>query len=146
MKNVAAIIGLLTGPFGLALVCGVESSRAGQIGIATVFVFTALGHFVKQDEMMAMLPVAVPAKRAVVVLSGVLEVSLAVCVLLPASVRTAGLAICGFLVLVTPVNVYAALKRVDFGGHFAGPKYLFVRLPLQFLLLIWTYWFAVRPA
>jgi len=30
------------------------------------------------------------------------------------------------------------------GGHAAGPKYLWVRAPLQLVLAAWTWWFAVR--
>jgi uncharacterized membrane protein len=117
---------------------------AGRVGIAAVFAFTALGHFVKRAEMVAMLPASMPARGAVVILSGVFEALLAILVLIPAYAKVAGIVLCIFLVLVTPVNVYAAIKRVDFGGHGSGPRYLAVRLPLQLALVIWTYWFAVR--
>jgi uncharacterized membrane protein len=33
---------------------------------------------------------------------------------------------------------------MDFGGHGAGPIYLAVRLPLQLVLIGWTWWHAVR--
>ncbi len=144
MKNVAIMVGLLLGGFGLACWGGFDRAKAGQIAIAVVFAFTALGHFVKQEEMMAMLPPTLPARRAAVVLSGGLELLLAIGVVLPAFTKPVGLMICAFLVIVTPVNIYSALKRVDFGGHAGGPTYLWVRLPLQLLLLFWTYWFAVR--
>jgi uncharacterized membrane protein len=45
--------------------------------------------------------------------------------------------LCAFL----PVNIYAALERVDFGGHELGPAYLLARVPVQVLLIAWT-WFA----
>jgi uncharacterized membrane protein len=41
--------------------------------------------------------------------------------------------------------VYAAINRVEMGGHGAGPMYLLVRAPFQLLLIGWAYWFAVRP-
>lgn len=50
-----------------------------------------------------------------------------------------------FLILVFPANIYAALNRVDMGGHEWGPMYLFARVPPQLLLIGWAYWFAVRP-
>jgi uncharacterized membrane protein len=145
MKNVAIIVGLLLGGFGIAKSCGADAASAGRIGIAAVFAFTALGHFVQRDQMTAMLPPSVPARPAIVTLSGLLEALLAILVLLPPYRRAAGIAICIFLVLVTPLNVFAAIKKIDFGGHAAGPRYLLLRLPLQFVLLAWTYWFAVRP-
>lgn len=49
-----------------------------------------------------------------------------------------------FLILVFPASIYAALNRVDMGGHEMGPMYLLARAPLQLLLIGWAYWFAVR--
>ena len=144
MKNVAIIVVLLLVGLGVAKLFGAEARIAGQIGLAAVFAFTAVGHFVKRDEMAAMLPSSLPSRPAIVLLSGLLEALLAILILIPACSRIAAIAICVFLVLVTPVNVHAAIKRVDFGGHAAGPRYLALRLPLQLVLLIWTYWFAVR--
>lgn len=144
MKNIAIILALLFCGFGLALICGAETALAGRIGLAAVFAFTALGHFVKRDAMAAMLPPSIPFRTALTVLSGLLEAALAVAVLIPASAKAAGFALCAFLLLVTPINLSAALRKVDFGGHAAGPRYLWVRLPLQALLLIWAYWFAIR--
>jgi uncharacterized membrane protein len=51
------------------------------------------------------------------------------------SARPVGLALCIFLLLILPSNVYAAFQRVDFRGHGAGPIYLLVRVPLQFFLI-----------
>lgn len=34
--------------------------------------------------------------------------------------------------------------RVEMGGHGAGPAYLLLRVPFQFLLIGWAYRFAVR--
>lgn len=146
MKNIGIILGLLFGGLATAWLSGAEYHRAGQVGIAAVFAFTALGHFAKQDEMLAMLPPALPTRRAIVILSGGLELAFVAGLLLPAFVTRTGIAICCFLIAATPLNIYSALNRIDFGGHAAGPKYLWVRLPLQFLLLGWTYWFAIRSS
>ena len=144
MKNIAAILIILLLPAGIAKLCGANANTAGRIGIAAVFAFTALGHFLKRDQMAAMLPPSLPSRPAIVIISGVFEALLAILLLVPSYSKMAGIAVCAFLVLVTPVNILAAIKRVDFGGHAAGPKYLLVRIPLQALLFIWTYWFAIR--
>ena len=57
-----------------------------------------------------------------------------------------GILLCLFLVGVLPANIDAAIRRVPFGGHEAGPSYLLVRVPLQISLLCWIYWFEIRPA
>lgn len=144
MTNVAAILALLLGGFALGRLTGADYGRAGQFGIAAVFAFTGIGHFLKREEMVAMLPPALPARRAMVVLSGAFELALTLGLLLPACTQLAGILVCAFLLLVTPINIYSALERINFGGHAAGPKYLWVRLPLQALLVVWTYWFAVH--
>jgi len=144
MKNVAIILVLLLGASGVAMLFGADARSAGRVGIAAVFAFTALGHFVKRDEMAAMLPSSMPSRSAMVIVSGVFEALLAILVLLPADAKIAGITLCAFLVLVTPVNIHAAINRVAFGGHAAGPGYLAVRLPLQLVLLLWIYWFTIR--
>ena len=146
MKNVAVIMTLLLGAFGIAKAFGAESPLAGRVAIATVFAFTALGHFVKGDEMAAMLPASVPGRPAIILASGLLEFGLAILVLIPGYSKTAGMALCVFLVLVTPANIYGAIKRIALGGHVSGPKYLLLRLPLQLILFSWVYWFAVRQS
>ncbi|HEY3862429.1 MAG TPA: hypothetical protein VGO59_11115 [Verrucomicrobiae bacterium] len=65
-------------------------------------------------------------------------------ILIPLLARGTGIALCVFLILVFPSNVYAAMKRLDFGGHGAGPPYLLVRVPLQIFLIGWIYWLAVK--
>lgn len=144
MKNIVIILFLLLGSAGATKLLGANPNTAGRIGLSAVFAFTALGHFVRRDQMVAMIPPFVPSRAAIVIVSGLFEALLAVLLLAPAYSKIAGIVSVAFLALVTPLNVYAALKRVDFGGHAAGPIYLLVRLPLQATLVAWTYWFAIR--
>ena len=144
MKNIMIMLGVLFGAFGLAKVVGMDTRQAGCIGIAAIFCFTALGHFAMSASMLEMIPPWVPARKAMIVLSGFLELGLAIAIVLPKTSRLASFAAIVFLVLVTPLNVYSALTRVPFGGHKAGPKYLLMRLPLQVLLISWIWWFGLR--
>jgi len=43
------------------------------------------------------------------------------------------------------VNIHAAFNRIEMGGHEWGPIYLLIRVPLQLILIGWTWWMAVRP-
>src|SRR5262245_22083877 len=56
MINVAIILGLLVTPRIVAHFCHFNSTIGGRIGIGAVFLFTALGHFVKTEAMLSMLP------------------------------------------------------------------------------------------
>src|SRR5687768_979808 len=136
---------LLAGTFGLlTLTRRMTVERRGQISLAVLFLFTGLGHFVQTTEMAEMLPPFVPLRVPLVLLSGLFEWLLAIGLLIPRFARVTGMAAIAFLILVFPGNIYAAMHRVDFGGHGAGPVYLLVRAPFQLLLIAWAYWFAVR--
>ena len=123
---------------------GGDVDWAGRLGLALVFAFAALGHFVMTDAMAEMIPRSIPGRRALILASGIFELLLAMLLLAWPKSRLLGLTIIGFLVAIFPANVYAAFQRISFGGHSAGPIYLFVRAPVQLLLIFWTYWFVVR--
>jgi uncharacterized membrane protein len=136
---------ILAGTFALLSAARrLPAQRRGQISLAVLFLFTGLGHFVQTSQMAEMLPPFVPLRIPLVLLSGVVEWLLAIGLLIPRYARVAAMAAIAFLILVFPGNVYAAMHRVDFGGHGAGPAYLLVRAPFQLLLIGWAYWFAVR--
>lgn len=116
----------------------------GAVGLAIAYGFFAVGHFAMTDGMIDMLPAFVPFPRELIWATGVWEIVIAVGLLLPASRRWAGAASIVTLVVFFPANVYAAVNGVGLGGHQWGPEYLWVRGPLQLLLIGWSYYFAVR--
>jgi uncharacterized membrane protein len=142
--NIAIILILLVAPYLGAWVFLLNAVAGGRIGICAVFLFAAVGHFFKTEQMMQMLPSFVPARRALIYISGVVEVLFAIAVLAMPNPFYVGLCIMGYLIVIFPSNIYAARYRIPFGGHSMGPRYLLARLPLQLLLIWWTYWFAVR--
>ena len=144
MRNIAVMMLVLLVAFAAARVAGASAGFAGRVGLAALFCFTALGHFAMPAEMLGMLPAGVPARKLIVLLSGVLDAALAIGLLLPATAHAAAVAALVFLVAAAPLNVYAACHRVAFGGHGAGPRYLLVRLPLQAALIAWAWWFGLR--
>jgi uncharacterized membrane protein len=144
MQNVAIVLVLLLAPYwGLIPAHVVEAERA-RVGVGLVFAFTGIGHFIKNRAMCQMLPAWVPARVALIYITGVFELAGAVAVLIPSLSRRTGIVLCVFLILILPSNVYAAIRRVEFGGHAAGPIYLLIRIPLQLFLIGWVYWFCVR--
>ena len=122
----------------------IGKSRRDPISVALLFFFTGMGHFVQIGEMVEMLPPWVPARTGIIWASDVFELLLALGLLTSRYTRFAGLCAIAFLILVFPGNVYAAIIRVEMGGHGAGPAYLLVRAPFQVLLIAWAYRFAVR--
>jgi uncharacterized membrane protein len=144
MQNIVIILTLLLLPYWALVVVDLSESLRGRIGVALVFAFTAVGHFIKTSAMTQMLPGWVPVRVPLIYITGVFELLAAGAILIPSVSRQTGIMICIFLLLILPSNVYAAFQRIDFGGHGTGPAYLLVRIPLQFFLIGWIYWFAVR--
>jgi uncharacterized membrane protein len=120
---------------------------AGRIAMSVMLFFTAVGHFAFTEGMALMIPSFVPFKQEMVYFTGVVEIAAAVGLLVPRlSTLTAWLLI-SFFILVLPANIYAALQHVDyqnatFNGQ--GPDYLWFRIPLQFLFIIWVYLSVIR--
>ena len=117
---------------------------AAVIGLGILFIFTGMGHFLKTELMAQMLPPWVPERVLLVYLTGVLEFAIAVGFLIPKSRRLTGWVAVVVLVLFFPINIYAAINHIPMGGHRWGPVYLFIRAPLQGIILFWIYWFTVR--
>jgi uncharacterized membrane protein len=144
MRNIAIILTLLLLPYWGLLPAHLSEGMRGRIGVSLVFAFTAVGHFIKTSEMTQMLPPSIPMRVPLIYVTGIFEFLAAVAILITPMARPAGLVLCVFLLVILPSNIYAAIQRVDFGGHGAGPVYLLVRIPLQLFLLGWIYWFAVK--
>ena len=142
-----ALVAILSGSYAVLGLAAprMDRGRRGRISLALLFLFTGLGHFVNPEPMAAMLPDWVPARTAIIYLTGVLEWAGAVGLLFPRFSRVAGICLLAFLVAVFPANVFAAMNHVAMGGHELGPLYLLARGPFQLWLMWWTYHFAVRP-
>jgi uncharacterized membrane protein len=121
-----------------------RTAAAAATGLGLLFLFTASGHFVQTREMTLMLPPWVPAREALVYLSGVLEIAVAVGFFVPRWRPVAGWCAAAMLVAFFPVNVYAAIQHVPMGGHAWGPVYLLIRGPLQLFILGWLWYFMLR--
>lgn len=145
------LLALLCGPRLLQFIFGgtnsakiCSSSTAGCIGIALMFVFTGVGHFLKPEPMSEMLPPFIPSSLTIVYASGVLEI-LAGIAILPVRIRKwVAWGLIAMLIAFLPLNIYAAFNRIGPGGHTMGPIYLLLRVPLQIVFVVWIYWFGVR--
>jgi uncharacterized membrane protein len=139
----------LIGPyFGLLAVPALadDPSLRGCIGLAVMFSFTGLLHFLSPRPMAEMIPPHIPARLTLIYVTGVIEIAAGWAVLLPAVRAAVGWFLIAFLLVLLPFNVYAAMKRAPVGAHARGPIYLLARVPLQLFLMAWCYWFAIRPA
>lgn len=144
---------VLLGVFGISLLVtkifrgSFEFALSGRMAMSAMLVFTAVGHFVFTEGMAMMLPDFIPYKTETVYLTGIIEIAAAIGLFIPnLSLITAWLLIV-FFVVILPVNIYAAIKYIDYeNGTFDGngPNYLWFRIPLQILFIVWTYLSAIK--
>lgn len=120
---------------------------AGQIAMCAMLIFTSIGHFMFSQGMAMMIPTIIPYKTEIVYLTGVLEILLGICLLIPSlRVYSAWILILFFL-LILPANIYAAINHVDYQkGTFDGNglTYLWFRVPLQIVFILWTYLSSIK--
>jgi uncharacterized membrane protein len=117
----------------------IAPAKRTRVGLTLFFMFTAIGHFIRTEEMSEMVPSSIPYRRELIYITGALELLGAVGVWIPVLVRLTGICLILMLLCLLPANIYSAINRVDFGGHGAGPIYLLVRVPFQLFVICWTY-------
>jgi len=119
---------------------------AGNSAMAVMLLFTALGHFLYNKGMALMIPDFFPAKKEIVLLTGMWEVCFAAGLLVPETRHVVAILLVIFLLLVLPANINAALKRIDYKKatyEGSGVEYLWLRVPLQAFFIAWVIWFAI---
>jgi uncharacterized membrane protein len=119
---------------------------AGNIAMAAMLVFTAIGHFVFWQGMVLMVPQMLPAKKTLVYATGILEILFAAGLCIPSARRLAADLLILFFLVVLPANINAAQKSVDFQKATfdgKGVGYLWLRIPLQIIFIIWTAYFGI---
>ena len=120
---------------------------SGKIAMSAMLLLTAIGHFKFRKGMTMMLPSFIPAKSAIVLLTGILEILAAIGLLVPVTQKITGICLVIFFIFILPANMYAAVKKVNFEtGAFdgSGLSYLWFRIPLQLFFIFWVYWFVLR--
>jgi uncharacterized membrane protein len=120
---------------------------SARIAMSAMLMFTAIGHFIYTKGMAVMMPDFIPFKTEMVYLTGVIEILAAIGLHIPdLRVITAWLLIL-FFFLILPANIRAAIEHIDYEkGTFDGKgvNYLWFRVPLQILFIVWTYMSAIR--
>jgi uncharacterized membrane protein len=124
-----------------------EIVLSARIGMSVMLVFTAIAHFAFTKGMIMMMPDVIPFKKAIVYLTGIIEIVAAIGLLIPyLTILTGWLLIC-FFILLLPANINAAVKHIDYQkGTYEGngPNYLWFRIPMQVFFIVWIYMSSVK--
>lgn len=120
---------------------------AGNIAMAVMLLFTAIGHFKFKTSMAAMIPLFIPKKVEIVIFTGILEIAFAVGLSIEISRYYSGIGLIVFLLAILPANIYAAKHQINYENLYQpgpGVKYLWFRIPFQLFLIAWVWYFSVR--
>ena len=120
---------------------------SARVAMSCMLLFTASVGHAFSEGMTMMLPDFIPFKTQLVWLTGGFEILAAVGLHLPKLRKITGWMLVLFFLLVLPANIYAAIHHIDyqnapFEGN--GPEYLWFRVPLQLLFILWVYLSAIR--
>lgn len=94
-------------------------------------------HFIYDPGFVQMLPQWVPLRFELVYMTGITEWLLALLLIFPQTRRAAGFATVAFLIMVLPVNIYAAIMGIPFPWTEDTTLTLLWIRPLLHPLLIW---------
>ena len=108
--------------------------------MAAFYIYAGVSHFLKPKFFMMLMPPYIPWHKQMVDISGVIEIGLGLLLLFPDYRDIAAWGIIALLIAVFPANIYH-IQANKLRPHIA-PWFLYLRLPLQGVLILWAYWYT----
>ena len=100
-------------------------------------------HFVQPKPFVRIVPKFLPAPLALVYISGFFEIAGGLGLLVPATRVVAAWGLIALYIAVFPANIYMLTHNISLNPKKPIPRWaLWARLPVQFLLMAWAYWFT----
>lgn len=115
-----------------------------KILLAAIMVFAGVMHFVSPGPFVKIVPRYLPSPLALVYVSGFFEIAGGLGLLVPATSRVAAWGLIALYIAVFPANINMAVHDLPFGQGPTPSYLLWLRLPLQLVLIAWAGWFAVE--
>jgi len=99
-------------------------------------------HFTNPDSFVKIVPDFLPYHRALVYISGCLEVLGGIGLLIPRVSRFAAWLLVVLYIAVFPANLYQAVNNIEVAALPHDPPLIWLRLPFQAFLVAWAWWFT----
>jgi uncharacterized membrane protein len=110
------------------------------------FAFAGVMHFVIPGRYMGIMPAWIPYPLEMVYVSGVAEMAGGLGLLIPSLRKAAAFGLIALLIAVFPANIQMLANAIHSGASTAYTALLWLRLPLQPLLIVWIYRSALRSS
>jgi uncharacterized membrane protein len=107
-------------------------------------VIVGVTHFTEPANFVAIVPEVLPAKLALVYISGIAEIAGGLGLILPATRRLAAWGLVALYIAVFPANINMLVNDLPLGDKPLETWQLWARLPIQLVLIAWAYWYT-RP-
>lgn len=108
--------------------------------LEVVMVGAGVAHFARPAGFERIVPAFLPAPHLLVLVSGGFEILGGLGLLLPRTRRVASLGLIALFVAVFPANVNMALENIQPVATHVPTFLLWLRLPLQAVLIAWAWW------
>lgn len=115
-----------------------------RVLLAVAMIAIGVDHFVHSAPFEAIVPAALPAPHALVLISGAFEILGGLGLLVPRTRRFASYGLIALYIAVFPANLNMALHHIQIGATPLPTALLWARLPFQLLFIAWAYWVG-RP-
>src|SRR5512141_2020657 len=105
--------------------------------LSGLFVFAGAMHFVIPGRYMGIMPAWIPYPLEMVYLSGIAETAGGLGLLIPGLRKAAAIGLIALLIAVFPANIQMLSNAIRDGASTLYIALLWLRLPLQPLLIVW---------
>lgn len=112
--------------------------------LAALMCLAGSTHFTMTATYAAIVPDYLPMHTEIVYVSGVAEILGGLGLLLPATRKLAAWGLVALLIAVLPANLHQAMHNLQPPGLEMSQTMLWVRLPMQLVLIAWAWWMT-RP-
>ena len=108
--------------------------------MALAMIAIGVDHFLQPEPFIAIVPAFLPAKAALVYISGVAEVAGGLGLLISRTRKWASWGLVALYVAVFPANINMAINEIQLGSSAIPVWAMWLRLPFQLLFIVGALW------
>ncbi len=121
-----------------------KSKEILRVILAICIIIPGVLHFLIPEPFVKIVPEILPFPLALVYFTGIWEILAGIGLLIPSLSRGAAWSLVVLLIAVYPANINMAINNISLGEVSDSPWFHVIRLPLQFVLIAWAYWYTKR--
>jgi uncharacterized membrane protein len=114
--------------------------------LAVLMIIAGVLHFVTPQPFIKIVPDFLPYPASLVYISGLCEIALGAGLFFPAVRQLSAWGLIALFIAVYPANLNMAFNHIKLAGIPDTWWFHAIRLPFQFVLIAWAYWYTQAPA